>query len=331
VIKIDKHISELLYEHDCVIVPDLGGFLASYSPTMIHPVQHTFSPPSKKIAFNVLLKQNDGLLASHIAQTESFTYNQAIKEIEGYVDHCQFQLSAGSKFIIEKVGTLYKDIEGNLQFDPFKNVNYLKDSFGLVTIQFLPIEQIRNDKEARKSVREVFALRPSEPLTKRSRKKIVNTVLITAGVIWFCFNVYVITPAKFSFSSFSPVPESSEVEKPVVLTPEESITISAPTVVPSSEVLKEDEIIVPETVPVITPEKISQDHYFVIGGAFRSENNASKFSETLIAEGFNNAKIVNPDANLKMVCFNSFQTFDEAQSELNRIKSMQKDAWIYRR
>ncbi|MGZ6416715.1 MAG: HU domain-containing protein, partial [Bacteroidia bacterium] len=25
--KVDKHISELLYEHDCVIVPDFGGFV----------------------------------------------------------------------------------------------------------------------------------------------------------------------------------------------------------------------------------------------------------------------------------------------------------------
>ena len=341
-IKIDKHISELLYEHDCVIVPELGGFLASYSPSAIHPVQHTFSAPSKKIAFNAFLRQNDGLLASHVSQSESFTYNQALKEIEGYVDHCRQQISGGNKFIIEKVGTLHKDVEGNLQFEPFKNVNYLKNSFGLVSIQFLPIEQIsanqrtplidRPKKNDSKSVREVFALRPSKAPIKYSWKKIRNTVLIAGAVVWFCFNVYmVVTPSQFSFSSLSPVPESAKVETPVIKVPEK--TISTPPVVVSHapEVPKEEKTVVPETTtqPVVT-EKTSENNFFVIGGAFRSEENATKFSETLKAEGFNSARILNPGASLKMVCYAGFPTLADAHTELSRLKSMQKEAWIYR-
>ena len=82
--KIDRHISNLLYDHDCVIVPSFGGFLVSYQPAQLQSIQHTFYPPSKKIAFNVFLKNNDGLLANFIAHKESLTYAEALKGIEHF-------------------------------------------------------------------------------------------------------------------------------------------------------------------------------------------------------------------------------------------------------
>jgi cell division protein FtsN len=341
VIKVDRHISELLFEHDCVIVPELGGFLASYVPSEVHPVQHTFSPPSKKIAFNGLLKQNDGLLASYVAQTESFTYNKAMKEIEGYVEDCHQQLSKGNKFTIELVGTLYRNSEGSLQFEPSKNVNRLKDSFGLVSIQFFPVEQLKNQKESRKGLRESIEL-PKVKTVKISRKKIVNTMLIAAGAVWFCFNVYVISPSRFSVGSLSPVPESVKVESPVKTDPivaeskkpENNSASTEPAAAETrqpAETSIEAKAVVPETRKQAIPEvNISDNKFFLIGGAFRSEENAEKFSEALKGEGFTDAHILNKPAQLKMVCYSGFATLEAAQAERSRLKSMQKDAWIYR-
>jgi len=38
-IDIPKQISELLYQHDSVIVPGLGGFVTEYKPVVIDHVQ----------------------------------------------------------------------------------------------------------------------------------------------------------------------------------------------------------------------------------------------------------------------------------------------------
>jgi cell division septation protein DedD len=343
VIKVDKHISELLYEHDCVIVPELGGFLASYASSEIHPVQHTFSPPSKKVAFNALLKQNDGLLASYVAQTESFTYNKALKEIEGYVENCMQHISKGNKFTIERVGTLFKNVEGNLQFEPTKNANYLKDSFGLVSIQFLPIEQLQQQESRKKVLRKSVEL-PKAKTTKVSRKKVFNTVLIGTLAIWICFNAYIIiSPSQVSVSSLSPVPESAKVEPPVktesvvtesktpeknILPAESTITETAAT---SAETSTETKVAVPEVKQQAVPQQAtSGNKYFLIGGAFRSAENAVKFSDGLKADGFIDAHILNEKLPLKMVCYSGFSTMEEARAEKTRLKSMQKDAWIYR-
>ena len=81
---IEQHISELLFDHDCVIVPSLGGFLASNQNSVITANLVLF-PPFRKIAFNVYLKNNDGLLANHLVEYEHISYQQALIQIEKFV------------------------------------------------------------------------------------------------------------------------------------------------------------------------------------------------------------------------------------------------------
>ena len=52
---ISKHIIELLYNHDCVIVPGFGAFLTK-SIRASHD-NDVFSPPRKSITFNGMLKE----------------------------------------------------------------------------------------------------------------------------------------------------------------------------------------------------------------------------------------------------------------------------------
>src|SRR5271169_228048 len=118
----------------------MGGFIASYSHARVNTAQQTIEPPSKKIAFNIFLTHNDGLLAEHIARYENLNFNTSLKEIRGYVHHYQEELDAGKKFVIEEVGVLYADAGRNVQFEPFAAANYLKDSFGLVTVHSVLLE-----------------------------------------------------------------------------------------------------------------------------------------------------------------------------------------------
>ena len=130
-VKIDKHISDLLYRYDCVIVPDLGGFVCNYSPAKIQPVQNSFSPPSKFIVFNSNLRNNDGLLANHISQEEKTSFIQATGIIKSFVAETNSTLHAGKKVAIEEVGSLFLDVEKNVQFESEGSSNFLLESFGL--------------------------------------------------------------------------------------------------------------------------------------------------------------------------------------------------------
>ena len=117
---VEQHISELLFDHDCVIVPSLGGFLASNQNSMVTSNLVLF-PPFRKIAFNVYLKNNDGLLANHLVEYEHISYQQALVQIEKFVANCMTEMNSGKKVFLNTIGTLYFDKEHNIQFDAARN------------------------------------------------------------------------------------------------------------------------------------------------------------------------------------------------------------------
>lgn len=342
--KVDQHISELLYDHDCVIVPSFGGFLASYNHARIHQSQHTFSPPSKKIAFNIFLKQNDGLLANHLVKHEKLSYTDALNQIERHVNFWNKELTEGRKLIIDRIGVFYFDAEKNLQFDPVKNINYLRDAFGLETVQYLPVKREDYQQKVEKHVKGI--LRPSakqekQPLklSKKTKQKILSTLIISGTLLWFSFNLYLITPHRLDLSSLNPFASknNSETIKPEAKSGEKQITpassakvetvyvANAAPVNPSVTQPKE-----PSAVPVPSATASTDQKYFVIAGAFQFRENADAFVKSLQAEGFSDARILDTSSHLKKVCFKGFSTQAEAAEELDRLKAINKSGWIYK-
>lgn len=129
--KICFYISSLLYQHDCVVIPGMGGFIANYTPSHIIPFKNNFHPPSKEIIFNSGLQHNDGLLVNYIANQEGITYTQALLRLEQEAQTLRQDLLSGKIVRLENVGTLRLNEEKNILFTPDKTGNFLEDSFGL--------------------------------------------------------------------------------------------------------------------------------------------------------------------------------------------------------
>lgn len=187
--KIDNYISELLYDHDCVIITDLGGFIANYKPASINPALHVINPPSKKLAFNSSLKNNDGLLASHITRRSDLNYADACEVIREYVKDALKNMKSGQKLRIEKVGVLYLDNEDHLQFIPDQSVNYLISSFGLATIHSPQIkrEQPIVREEAPKRIKPGKVAKKKIVRAQKSRTWKIIEVIPAAAVLTFLF------------------------------------------------------------------------------------------------------------------------------------------------
>ena len=56
---ISLYLVELLRLHDCVIIPDLGGFIANYRPAEMDLAGNRFNPPVKEVIFSGKLNKND--------------------------------------------------------------------------------------------------------------------------------------------------------------------------------------------------------------------------------------------------------------------------------
>ena len=133
-------ISDLLYEYDCVIIPELGGFITNYRPASINEDSGVLFPPSKALGFNRNLIQNDGLLANHIASKNNISFEKASDQIKLNVEACFNDLNEGHRVTFEKVGILYLDEEKSIQFEPDDSINYLTSSFGLIEFHY-PLNQ----------------------------------------------------------------------------------------------------------------------------------------------------------------------------------------------
>lgn len=128
---LDTHIASLLERHDCVIVPDFGGFVANYAPARINPVNHRFDPPFRKISFNKLLVHNDGLLAAYVAQKENERYEEALSRVKDYVIYLKSELRDKKKIELEKVGILFQQNDGTFRFEQMKDAKMFAEGFGL--------------------------------------------------------------------------------------------------------------------------------------------------------------------------------------------------------
>jgi nucleoid DNA-binding protein len=128
---ITAFIRELLFSHDCVIVPGFGGFIGNYNPARIDKSTSTFYPPVKQISFNRNLSHNDGLLVGRISESAKVNYGDARNLVEEYVASLKKKLEKGEKIVFDNIGSFINNQEGNIQFEPDTSVNYHLDSFGL--------------------------------------------------------------------------------------------------------------------------------------------------------------------------------------------------------
>jgi cell division septation protein DedD len=131
--KIAHYIADLLFEHECVVIPGLGGFISKDHPASIHPLKHQFRPPYREIVFNPHLRTNDGLLLSLIAQSENLSYQDAKGNLDRFVLKCIDGLNKGHRIHFRNIGSIAFNQDKQIVFIPDENQNYMSTSFGLTS------------------------------------------------------------------------------------------------------------------------------------------------------------------------------------------------------
>lgn len=273
---ITAFIRELLFGHDCVIVPGFGGFIGNYTPAHLDRSSGTFYPPVKQISFNRNLNHNDGLLIGRISGSLNITYGDARTIVEKYVADLRKKIENGEKVVFDSIGSFINNQEGNVQFEPDRTSNYHLDSYGLESFQCSPLEGY----DVRKRI-----IRHSgrDPLKQGSFRKIIWRAAIVIPLL----SVMVAVP--FKTSLFKPRVEVSTMN-PLVAAEFEHNKVALDKIA-EAESAKVAEISVTETEPVAiepaeAPVLKASGGYHLITGSFRSHDNALKQANILIEEGF---------------------------------------------
>ena len=166
---LNRHIQRLLSEHDCVIVPEFGAFIADYKPAVVREGKSTI--PGKEILFNRKLTRNDGLLINSLIENEGLDYKTAKANIKQGVETWFQQLNNKAAIEIEGVGQLQMDEAGFIQFLAQEDNTCLLDSYGLEAIR---LKKITATKES------VLDLSPQH---LHKRRNLIIKVASAAAVI----------------------------------------------------------------------------------------------------------------------------------------------------
>ena len=323
--KIELYIAQLLYRYQCVTVPGFGAFLTEIQSAQLLENSHSFFPPKKMISFNPHIKNNDGLLANHIAQAEKTSYDYALSAIEYEVLSWKKALLENRSFAIKNIGILILNTENNIHFTPNEQTNYLAQSFGLTSFvspavkREVELVKLETVTEVQKTVIEqekpVFNFIP-ERETRKSTPHLKYAAVFVIGLAVAGAVGYPMYQNQIATQTL--LVETAVQKKVQNKIQEATFFIEAP--IPAVTLsLKSD-----------TKEKATVKlPYHIMAGAFRSEANAQKRYNQLVAKGYD-ARVLGVNRNgYYPVLYGSYTTFAEAEKEKNNIiETDNPEAWI---
>lgn len=140
-VRIDQYIRSLLFEHDCVIIPDFGGLLTRRSEAGYISNAGIYTPSRKKVAFNEVLKLDDGLLVYTISIHEKINREEASRLVREFVDKLRSKLAYKEEVVLKGIGAFTMNQEGKCVFEPDNFTNFDTEWYGLSELEAKMLQQ----------------------------------------------------------------------------------------------------------------------------------------------------------------------------------------------
>lgn len=315
--EIKSYINDLLYQYECITIPEFGSFLTRKIPAKIS-FDGNFSPPKKEISFNSLLKTNDGILAKYVAQKTNSNYESILKLINKKTIKWIEKLKKES-INFPGIGEMKLNNHGKIEFLPSNEINFNKDSFGLYSFKKDPLIKItyhnKNNLKMENTNNDDLLFTPEKKNNKRKmgylKYSAIGLLTIALfGSIYFFTNNY-LTNQKLNEIEIAQKKIKSNVQKA-------TFDIGK---------LSKVELNLNKT-DNFSSVNPNQNYYSIIAGSFRSINNAENKLNLLIKEGYKAEMAGKSSEGFHRVAYGRFSSKKKAINLLIFVKyTLQEDAW----
>lgn len=365
VIELERHIEILLLDNDCVIVPDLGGFMAHYSEAHYDDIDQMFLPPSRTLGFNPALKMNDSLLAQSYIEAYDISYPEALKRIEDEVNELRQHIENEGYYELNDIGVLRVNEYGSYEFEPCEAGILTPALYGLSSVEIDPLESIAPAfVETKTRPVKIETATDSETKEEKAREVKMTSPLfdeddnddkvhIRVSVLR---NIAAAAIAIFAFFMIStPLNNGSRKEMSMLNMNTETLTRILPktTVQGVAEVKgitakelnkKEEKAIQKSEVEnqetssssvsenqEVKPEEQNLPYYTIVLASHVSKKNAAAYVEKLHKAGFNEAQVYSGRSTTRVI-FNQYKSEAEAYGALHEMREYTEfnDAWVYK-
>ncbi len=306
--QVTELLEHLLVRDGYVSLNEVGGFVTRTVPARLDPTTGKLLPPRKEAAYNSAIKNDDGVLASMIAQKQGCSHHEARKTVRDYISDIQKALLKEGSYTFSGIGKLARNEAGNYHFSPSSDTS---EAF-TQGLPALTLHKIRS-----------FPKR-AEPVSKKRKNKsktlvwLIPLLILGAGAMIFFGQTDTGKQLGNIISSIS-LPEKK------VATQKELSRDSAPEVLNGLS-----QTIIGGTIPETAngADEISATKHYIIGGSFQDKENAESLAKSLRASGFEGI-VLEADRGFYRVAFSSFSNKVQANQELIQIKTNQNpEAWV---
>ena len=311
---IEYYISQLLYKNDCVIVMNFGGFVCSSISANLNKKTGILTPPNKSILFNPQLKDNDGLLINHIAQSEGISQEDAKINLLKFVEQSLENLNKFKSCRFEEIGLFTLNSDKNIIFTQDLKTNYNLNSFGF--------QDIINNKITRDNSE---IIEESLKLIKKKNNFTTKRLLKAAAII--------IPLIGISFLSITQEDRINKIYTQIANVNPISFKKDNVTLLKDqgNKEIKTKQEIQPEIInnevsQVFKEVIIPSQKFHIIAGAFSVEKNAKKLKNRLKSWNYNSTIIKNEK--MMRVSYDSFDSKEQALILLSKIRKENPQAWI---
>jgi hypothetical protein len=329
-----SHIEFLILQHECVIIPNIGGFVLNKEHACVLE-SGVILAPTVSVGFNADLRFNDGLLAESYMQKYDIPYDVAVKKIDEAAGQIRSELIARHEMTFGKMGVLRLD-NGRIIYDP--------------SLQYFTHPSVWGSSDI--GLRRICDLlsQPEEERTGKRWRRVFIGVASTAAALALWTMMPFISDGMFQTIQQSGffVPDTRQAAnrieyKPIITTERDAFldkfahNIAEQTTVVQPAVTPQTEEIVPETKPVAKPKEQPKPvltkvkRYYIIVGGDSNKNAANRLLSKFKSEGLKSVDIVDsPDRHRIYVAV--FKSKPEADAYLQRFRNKypaHNDAWIY--
>ena len=324
-----SYLRDLLYQYECVSIPDFGAFVTRSFPVSINYQTGVFAPFRRELTFNTLLKANDGVLAHYMAQQQNISYESALRAIEKEVIVWKQKLQT-QPLRLGNLGEMRLNAAKKIEFLPYGIINYDKNAFGLRAFTRSPIRETTQKTEPLKifsimeETNENFMFTPEQNEKKEEASSVLRYAVIgilavsLIGASYYFGDQYLQTE-RAKNQELAQKPIQSNVAKA-------TFNLGALSKIELN--MDADESALEEMEGDSTAAILDQPYYSIIAGTYRDMANAERKLEDLKAQGYSAAfAVVNPEG-LHRVAYSRFTSKRQALNLLYYIKyTIQEEAW----
>jgi hypothetical protein len=319
-------LEHLLYEHECVIIPQLGGFVVNAKDFTFNEQEGKIYPKKKYVAFNEKLKTDDRLLSTEWAKNKAISLKEASLEIADLSKRIKSELTSSGTVQLGNLGTFTLNQENRISFSPNPDFNADLSVFGLFPVG---LGQIPARVEKKPVLIPAITTEdlPEISSTGHQPVKLTKSVYVYALLAFLIGGLgafFLTAPAtNQSQSSLNPI----KIEKKVDVAPAKTV---APAMV---DTLPVKTIEAPVAAPANNPEIKDEDVIYLVAASFQSLKQAEKGLKEFKSRGFDQAEIIlkNEQTKFYRISLGTEHSMDAGYAKASELKAEKKvDIWVYK-